>query len=63
MEKGLSLKFSGQASSTWSVCLSRLLIFAKARGLRFFCGDATVMAQPGVLGRKYQKRERDIDRD
>ena len=29
-------------------------------GYIFFPGDATVMAWPGVLGRKYQKRERGI---
>ena len=34
MGEGMLSNLSGQASGKWSVCLSRLLIFANAHGLR-----------------------------
>ena len=51
MGEGLSLKFTGQASDKWSVCLSSFLIVDNACELRGGggWGDATTMSCPGIL--------------
>ena len=61
--EGLLSNFSGKSSGKWSVNLLHLLIFANARGLRFFWGGATATERPGVLGGNDQKIERGIDRE
>ena len=48
MGEGLSLKFTGQASDKWSVCLSRLLVFFNARGLQGGFGGTPLPWYPRI---------------